>query len=87
MAIDARLEFDAAIFHGFFRAGREMTLFASDLGMHSSKRVLGFRVIELFGLFPVRDVMATLAIPAELPLVYVLMATRAVLRKSHERGW
>ena len=79
VAIGARLEFDAAIFHGFFRAGREMALFTYDLGMHSRKWILGFRMIELLGLLPVRDVMATLAIAAELPLVHVLMATRAVL--------
>ena len=79
VAIGARLEFDAAIFHCFIRTGREMAFFTCDLAMHSRKWILGFGMIELLGLLPVRDVMATLAIRAELPFVHVLMATRAVL--------
>lgn len=84
VAICARPEFYAAIFHRFFRLGREVALFACHLGVHSGQRIFGFRVVELLGLFPIRDVMAALAIVAELAFVHVFMASRALLRKAHE---
>lgn len=86
VAITARLEFDAAVLHRFIRPRREVAFFTRHLGMHAGKRILRFRMIELFGLLPVRDVMAALAIIAELSLVNVLMATGALLGQAQERG-
>jgi hypothetical protein len=63
-----------------------MAFFARHLGVHSGQRILGLRMIELLGLLPVRDVVAALAIVTELTLVYILMAARAILRKSQERS-
>ena len=80
VARDAGVKLDPGELHRLFGAGREVALLAGHLGVHSGQRVLGFRMVELLGLFPVGHVVAALAVGAELPFVDVLMAGRAILR-------
>lgn len=79
MAGRAGVKPDAGVFHGFVRPGREMAFLAGHPGMRASQGILCFRMVELLCLFPVGDIVALLAVWAELPLVYVLMAGYAVL--------
>ena len=87
VAVVARAKFDSGEFHGLVGAGREVALFAGHLGVFSGQRILCFRMVELFGLFPVGHVVAALAIGAKLPFVDILVAGRAVLREAHKGGW
>ena len=84
VAGDAGIEFDPSELHRLFRAGREVALLAGHLGMHSGQRILCFRMVELLGLFPVLNIVASLAIRAELPFVRVGVARGAVLRQAQE---
>lgn len=80
VARDAGVKFDPGEFHCLVGAGREVALLAGHLGVHARQGILGFRMVELLGLFPVGHIVAGLAGGAELPFVDVLMAGRAVLR-------
>jgi len=61
---------------------RCVTFLASDLGMQSGQGIFGFVVIELRNVFPILKVMALLAVRAEPPIVFVLMACCARLRQT-----
>ena len=84
VAVGAGFELDSLELYGLVGAGREMALFAGHLRMHSGQRILGLGVVELLGLLPVGQVVATLAIGTELSLVDVLMAGDAILRQAHK---
>ena len=81
----AGIEFDARELHRLVGAGREVALLARYLGVHSGQRILCFRMVELLGLFPVSQIVAALAVGAELPFVDVRVAGRAVLREPQKR--
>ena len=85
VAGDAGIEFDPRELHRLFGAGREVALLAGHLGVHSGQRILGFRMVELLGLFPVGHVVAALAVGAELPFVDVFMAGRRNPARGPER--
>jgi hypothetical protein len=59
-----------------------VTFLASDLGVQSGQGIFGFVVIELRDVFPILKVMALLAVGAEAPIVFVLMACCARLRQT-----
>jgi len=80
----AGIEFNSREFRLFIRAGREVAFVTHDLCVHARQRVFRFRMVELARLFPVRQVVATQAVRAELPLVHIGMAGHAVLRERHE---
>jgi hypothetical protein len=84
VAGDAGIEFYPRELHCLVGAGRKMALLAGHLGVHSGQRIFCFRMVELLGLFPVGHIVAALAIGAELPLVYVLMAGDAILREAQK---
>lgn len=79
VAVDASTELYRRKLNCLFRARREVAFFAGHLSMHSCQGILCFRMIELFGLFPVGHVVATLAVGTELPFMDVLVAGHAVL--------
>lgn len=51
----------------------------------AKQRIFGLRVIELFGGFPIREVMALQAVVAELPLMRILVTRYAILGQAKER--
>lgn len=85
VAIAASLEFNAAVLHRFIRTRRKVAFFAGHLCVHTGERVLRFRMVELLGLLPVRQVVTALAVIAELSFVDVLVAAGALLGKPHVR--
>jgi len=80
VAGDAGIEFDCGELDRLVGAGCEVAFFTGHLGVHSGQRIFCFRMVKLLGLFPVGDVVASLAAGAELPFVDVRMAGHAVLR-------
>lgn len=60
---------------------RLVTFFAGHLDMQSGQGIPRFRVIKLLGRFPVREIVATLAVIAELALVRIFVAGHAILRE------
>lgn len=86
MAIDAGTEFHVVVAHGPARHIRLVALLASDLDVPARQRIAGLRVIELFPGFPIREIVAAQAIVAEPPLVNVLVARYAILRKPEKRS-
>ena len=60
---------------------RLVAFFAGHLDMRSGQGIPRFRVIKLLGGFPVREIVATLAVIAELALVRIFVADHAILRK------
>lgn len=84
VAVAAGAELDAGKFHCFVGPGREVAFLAGHLGVHPGEGIFCFRMVELLGLFPVDQIVAALAVGAELAFVDVLMAGRAVLRESQK---
>jgi hypothetical protein len=84
VAGDAGIEFYPRELHRLVGTRREVALLAGHLGVHPGQRILGLRMVELLGLFPVCHIVAALAVGAELPLVHVLMAGDAVLREAQK---
>src|ERR1700676_1671172 len=82
VTIDARGKFHILKPRGPARNIRAVAFFAGHLNVQPRQGIAGFRMIKLFGGFPVIHVMATLAIRPELTLVVILMATYAIGRQS-----
>lgn len=64
VACRASVELHAGVLHGLIGATWKMALFAGHLGVCASQGIFRLRMIELFGLFPVHNVVAALAIRA-----------------------
>lgn len=79
VAGDARVELEAGVLHRSVGAGREVALFAGHLGVRAGQGILCLGMIELLGLLPVLNVVATLAVRAELSFVGIVVAGRAIL--------
>ena len=63
---------------------RRVAFLACNLGMKASERVLSFVVIKLRDILAVFEVVALLAVLAEPPIVLILVARDAGLRKSEK---
>ena len=83
MACGAGVELHACVLHRLLIARWKVALFASHLGVRAGQGVFCLGMIELLGLFPVHDIVAALAIRAELAFVYILVARLAILREAH----
>lgn len=86
VAVDASRKFHVFVAHG--TAGRVgfVALFASNLHVLARQRVAGLRMVELFGGFPIREVVALQAVVAELSFVGVFVTCDAILRQTEERS-
>ncbi len=62
-------------------AGR-VALLTSHLRMQSGQRKLGFAVVELRDVFPILEIVALLAVLPQSPVMLVLVAGDAGLRKA-----
>lgn len=59
-----------------------MALLTGNLDMRSGQGIARFRVVKLLGRLPIREVVAALAVLAELSLVWILVASHTVLRQA-----
>jgi hypothetical protein len=82
MACLASIESYAREFDGLIGARGEVAFVAGNLRVKARERIIRFRMVELTRLFPVRQIMAALAVGAELSFMHIRMAGHAVLRES-----
>jgi len=82
MASRAGIEFESREFYRLIWPGRDVAFAAGNLRVHASQRIFCLRMIELLGLFPIRKIVAPLAIVAKLAFVGVGVASNAICRKS-----
>ena len=80
VTVDAGIELDPRKLYGLFGARGEVALFAGHLRVHPRQGIFRFGMIELLGLLPVRDIVAALAIRAELAFMDIPVAGDAVFR-------
>lgn len=64
---------------------RLVTLLAGNLNVRAGQGIARFRVVELLGGLPIREVVAALAVIAELSLVWILVTGYAFLRQAPKR--
>lgn len=84
MAGGASIEFYSRELHGLVRSRWKVAFVANNLGMKTGQGILRFGVVELLCLLPVIEIVATLAIRAELAFVGISMAGHAVLRERQK---
>ncbi len=82
MAVDARLELHVLVTSRSAGHVRLVALLAGNLDVQTGQRVASLGMVKLLCRFPVREVVAGLALISELALVHVLVAGHAILRQS-----
>lgn len=85
MAIYAGAEFHVLVAHRSARHIGLVAFLAIDLRVQTGQRVARFRVVELLGRFPIREVVALQTVVAELSFVRIFVARYAILGQSEKR--
>ena len=85
VAVDASRKLHVFVARGTAGPIGFVALFAGHLHVLTGQGIAGLRMIELFGGFPIREIVALQAVVAELSFVGIFVTCDAILRQAEER--